>query len=98
MSEEISIKIKILDREYPMQIHAAEEELYRAAGKELNERCRALQQEFRQRGTVSQQDILSLAGFVTIVEKFKLEAENNALQDAVNNKITSLNALLNPSS
>jgi len=92
MDEVISIKIKILDKEYPLRIPAAEEELYRNAGKELNERCRELRQNYGTRA--DKQDILAMVSFVAMLEKGKFEGERNALQDIVTQKIASLHNLL----
>ena len=36
--EELSIKIKIADREYPMKVDAEDEERIRLAGKKINEK------------------------------------------------------------
>ncbi len=91
MDDIISIKIKILDKEYPLRIPASEEELYRSAGKELNDRCRELRENYQNRA--DKQDILSMVSFVAMVEKAKLEQEKNALQDTVNQKIGSLHKL-----
>ncbi|MDJ1471680.1 cell division protein ZapA [Cytophagaceae bacterium DM2B3-1] len=95
MDEVISIKIKILDKEYPLRIPAAEEELYRAVGKELNERCREFRENYGARA--DKQDILSMVSFVAMLEKFKLEAEKDTLQNTVTQKIVSLQNLLHPS-
>jgi cell division protein ZapA len=94
MDGEISIKIKILDKEYPLRIPAAEEEMYRTVGKELNERCRELRDTYGARA--DKQDILSMVGFVAMLEKFKLETENQALQTAVGQKIAALQQMLDP--
>lgn len=95
MDEVISIKIKILDKEYPLRIPAAEEELYRTAGKELNERCREFRENYGARA--DKQDILSMVSFVAMLEKSKLEAEKDALLNTVTQKIVSLQNLLHPS-
>jgi len=95
MDEIISIKIKILDKEYPLRIPAAEEEMYRTAGKELNERCREFRENYGARA--DKQDILSMVSFVAMLEKLKLESDNQALQTAVHQKMASLQSLLNPS-
>ena len=38
--KELSIKIKIADREYPMKVDAADEEKIRLAGKKINEKIK----------------------------------------------------------
>ena len=44
--EELSIKIKIADREYPMKVDARDEENIRKAGKIINERLRSYRERF----------------------------------------------------
>mgnify|MGYP002782630422 FL=1 len=94
MDGEISIKIKILDKEYPLRISAAEEEMYRTAGKELNERCREIREAYGARA--DKQDILSIVGFMAVLAELKLEDENQAIQDAFGQRIASLQQLLDP--
>lgn len=94
MADEISIKIKILDKEYPSRIPAAEEEIYRQAGKELNERLRELRQTYGARA--DKQDLLSLVAFVMTVENFKLKDEKKTLEDTLTQKMSHLKDLLNP--
>ena len=43
---ELSIKIKIADREYPMTVKAEEEERVRRAGKLINERLKSYREKF----------------------------------------------------
>ncbi len=95
MSEQISIKIKILDKEYPLRIPAADEELYRTAGKELNERCREFRENYG--GRADKQDILSMVGFVAMIEKCKLEIEKQILQQFIDQKAETLQHLLSSS-
>jgi cell division protein ZapA len=77
---ELSIKIKILDREYPMKVKMEDEPRIRAAGKALNERIRSYSQRFK---IDDKQDLLAMAAFDSLIEKAKaedkLEAEDSLL-------------------
>jgi len=44
--DELSIKIKIADREYPMKVKRHEEERVRAAGKLINEKLKSYREQF----------------------------------------------------
>ncbi|MEQ9593482.1 MAG: cell division protein ZapA, partial [Cyclobacteriaceae bacterium] len=44
--DELSIKIKIADREYPMKVKLKEEERIRAAGKLVNEKLKHYRSQF----------------------------------------------------
>jgi len=54
---EISIKINIADRVYPLRIEAEEEEVIRHAAKLINERMKELQENYAVR---DKQDLLSM--------------------------------------
>ena len=55
--EELSIKIKIADREYPMKVKRNEEERVRAAGKLINEKLKSYREQF---GLDDKQDLLAM--------------------------------------
>lgn len=93
MADEISIKIKILDKEYPSRIPAPEEETYRQAGKELNERLRQLRETYGSRA--DKQDLLSLVAFMMAVENLKLKDEKSTLDETLTRKMSRLTDLLN---
>ena len=44
--DELSVKIKIADREYPMKVKRLEEERVRAAGKIINEKIKQYRDKF----------------------------------------------------
>ena len=68
---ELSIKIKIGDREYPMKVDANQEEILRKAGKLINERIKSYKDQL---GIDDKQDLLAMVAFDSIVEQinFKL--------------------------
>jgi cell division protein ZapA len=65
---ELSIKIRISDREYPMRVDASEEEQIRAAGKLINEKLKNFREQF---GIDDKQDLLSMAVIDTVMDTLK---------------------------
>lgn len=92
---ELSIRLKIGDREYPMKVDAIDEEKIRKAGKIINERLRVYRNRF---GINDKQDLLAMVAFDCIVEQMENEVQGpqNTKEDpSVSTKIDELNALLN---
>ncbi|MBY0244485.1 MAG: cell division protein ZapA [Sphingobacteriaceae bacterium] len=89
---EISIKIPISDRIYPLRIKAEEEEMIRRAAKIINERIKEYQDNY---AANDKQDLLSMAvlHFATIV--LKLETETSKQNVDVADKVEQLNGMLN---
>ncbi|HEY9561586.1 MAG TPA: cell division protein ZapA [Anseongella sp.] len=79
---EISIKINIADRVYPMKVDMQEEEDIRKAAKNINEHMRSLQQMYDVR---DKQDLLSMSllhyGTVALKYDDKKIIEDNGLSD-----------------
>ena len=78
----IQINLKISDREYPMKIEASEEEAIRQAGKEISERMKHYQTQFKMD---DRQDLMAMVAFDIWMEKAKqegkrLETESYALE------------------
>ncbi|MCC9136737.1 cell division protein ZapA [Pontibacter silvestris] len=88
---ELSIKIRIAEREYPMRVKEEEEERLRAVGKILNERLRFYKDQF---GLQDKQDLLALVAFETMVEKLKLEEEKSSHLSDVGEQLNVLDELL----
>lgn len=90
---ELSIRLKIGDREYPMKCTAADEEKIRKAGKLINERIRLYRNRF---GINDKQDLLAMVAFDCIVEQMENQGQPMQEEDlTVSTKIDELNALLN---
>lgn len=92
--EELSIKIKIAEREYPMKVRAEEEERVRKAGKILNDKIRSYREQF---GIDDKQDLLAMVAFDSMVDKIKAEEEHGHTGDSVQEKIEHLNNLVSKS-
>jgi len=90
--EELSIKIKIADREYPMKVKPEDEERVRKAGKNINERIRSYRERF---GIDDKQDLLAMVAFDCLVDKMEIEDNKGNLDESVLEKINQLNHLVN---
>ncbi|MBJ6119412.1 cell division protein ZapA [Pontibacter sp. BT310] len=88
---ELSIKIRIAEREYPMRVKEEEEERLRIVGKLLNERLKFFKDQF---GIQDKQDLLAMVAFETMVEKLKLEDEKNKHLSKVGQQLNVLDDLL----
>lgn len=89
---EISIKITISDRIYPLKVNIEEEEIVRRAAKIINERIKDYQDNYAVR---DKQDLLSMAvlHYATAVLRTenKVQSQDTALVD----KVDALDGLLN---
>lgn len=91
---ELSIKIKIADREYPMTVKAEEEERIRKAGKLINERLKSYREKF---GIDDKQDLLSMAAFDAVIDRLNVEDNIQNDDESALNKIKSINHLISQS-
>ncbi|MBK6264997.1 cell division protein ZapA [Marivirga sp. S37H4] len=91
---ELSIKIKIADREYPMTVKADEEERIRKAGKLINERLKSYREKF---GIDDKQDLLSMVAFDALIDRLSVEDNRQGADESVLNKIKSINQLISQS-
>ncbi|WP_299756582.1 cell division protein ZapA [uncultured Pontibacter sp.] len=88
---ELSIKIRIAEREYPMRVKEEEEERIRAVGKILNERLRFFKDQF---GIQDKQDLLAMVAFETMAEKMKQEDEQSSQVSQIDQQLDLLDDLL----
>lgn len=92
--EELSIKIKIADREYPMKVKREDEERIRTAGKLINEKLKFYREQF---GIDDKQDLLAMVAFDCLVDKMALEETNQVIDKTVFEKVNHLNNLVTQS-
>ena len=92
---ELSIKIRIAEREYPMRVDADEEELLRIAGRLVNERMKNYKDQF---GIEDKQDLLAMVAFDSIVAKMRSEVETSGVNDQILAKISQLSSRIADSS
>ena len=91
---ELSIKIRIGNREYPMKVKSEDEERIRRAGKLLNERIKNYQNQF---GIDDTQDLVAMVAFDCLVEKLKREENSESTGEFALREITKLNQLISDS-
>lgn len=89
--EELSIKIKIADREYPMKVKPEDEERVRKAGKAINERMRTYREQF---GIDDKQDLLAMVAFDSLIDKMEVDEKNQNSDESVIDKVNYLNNLV----
>ncbi len=89
--DELSIKIKIADREYPMKVKLSDEERVRAAGKLINERIKNYRDKF---GLDDKQDLLAMVAFDCVVDKMAEEENLQVIDKTIVEKVSHLNQLV----
>ncbi|SFS34226.1 cell division protein ZapA [Sphingobacterium wenxiniae] len=89
---EISIKINIADRVYPLRVETEEEEIIRHAAKLVNERIKELQDNYAVR---DKQDLLSMCVLQYATGMIKAERKAQQHEDGVEQQVHELDALLN---
>jgi cell division protein ZapA len=89
--EELSIKIKIAEREYPMKVKRDEEEKVRAAGKMINEKLRLYKEQF---GIDDKQDLLAMVAFDSVVQKQTSEEDHREIDQTLFDKVSHLNQMV----
>ena len=88
---ELSIKIKIADREYPMKVDSEDEERIRLAGKKINEKIKLYRDQF---GIDDKQDLLAMVAFDSLYEKIQSEASSTSTGESAIDKINYLSRLI----
>lgn len=88
---ELSVRIKIADREYPMKVEASDEARIRNAGKQINERMKAYRERF---GIDDKQDLLAMVAFDCLVDTLQPDDARNVTDEGVVEKISALNHLI----
>jgi cell division protein ZapA len=92
--EELSIKIKIADREYPMKVKRTDEERVRMAGKLINEKIKSYKEQF---GIDDKQDLLAMVAFDCLIDKMATEENHQNIDQTVFEKVDRLNQLVSQS-
>ncbi|MEO9473939.1 MAG: cell division protein ZapA [Cyclobacteriaceae bacterium] len=88
---ELSIKLKIGNREYPMKVKAEDEERIRRAGKMINEKIRSYKDQF---GIDDHQDLLAMAAFDFLTEKMKKEENIESTDEVALNQVRSISQMI----
>ncbi len=88
---ELSIKIRIADRDYPMRVTEEEEERLRIAGRMLNERLKLFREQF---GIEDKQDLLAMVALEVAADSLE-NAKNKAnTSSSFTDKLSQLETLL----
>ncbi len=90
--EELSVHIKIADRNYNLFVEPAAEEIVREAAKLIQD----ILKEYRDMGVRDTQDALARIAFDCLVSKLKEERRVHRLQQMVYDKITRLDEVVTP--
>ncbi|MCB0735705.1 MAG: cell division protein ZapA [Flavobacteriales bacterium] len=88
---EISIKVTIGDRQYPLKINAAEEEIVRSAAKLINDKAKFYQENF---SVKDKQDALAMASLEFATEMLSATQAKTSWQDETGNQIEHLQRLI----
>lgn len=91
---ELSIKLRIGNREYPMKVKAEDEERIRRAGKTLNEKIKSYRDQF---GIDDNQDLLAMVAFDCLVDKMKKEETIESTDEIALEQIKNISLLISQS-
>ena len=94
MNGNLSIKIKIDNREYPIKVTPEEESKLRLAGKLINKEIEDFKNQF---GIEDKQDILSMVLFKTFVERIELEKKRKGELQKLDTELDEIKGLFPPS-
>ena len=92
--EDLSIKIKIADREYPMKVKLTDEERVRMAGKLINEKINSYREQF---GIDDKQDLLAMVAFDCLIDKMAADETYQVIDQTVFEKVNQLNHIVSQS-
>jgi len=88
---ELSIKLRIGNREYPMRVKAEDEERIRKAGKMLNDKIKSYRNQF---GIEDNQDLLAMVAFDCLVDKMKKEETLETTDEVSLDQIKNISQLI----
>lgn len=88
---ELSIKLRIAEREYPMKVNAEDEERIRRVGREINERLAKYKERFH---IDDRQDLLAMVAFDICMDRTRQENQRLQTEQLVNDKLAAWELLL----
>jgi len=89
--EELAIKIRIYDRQYPMKVHPKDEALVRKAAEQINSQLKAYRDKF---GITDIQDLLAMVAFDCLVDSQKVKKSKTEDQQAISKRISAMLQLI----
>lgn len=87
----ININVVVADRPYRLKVSVLEEEMVRAAAKDINAKVKAFQQSFNSK---DKQDYLAMIALQNTVEGFKAKRSGGIDTGPLDDKINTLDKLL----
>jgi cell division protein ZapA len=91
MMEELAIKIRIYDRQYPMKVHPKDEALVRKAAENINHQLKAYQEKFDH---IDIQDLLAMVTFDCLVENLRIQKAQAKDREAIQTSIQTMIQLI----
>ncbi|OJW70740.1 MAG: cell division protein ZapA [Candidatus Amoebophilus sp. 36-38] len=89
--EELAIKIRIYDRQYPMKVQATDEASVRKAGELINNQIKAYRDKF---GITDIQDLLAMVAFDCLVDSLKIKKTVEEDQQLIEKNVDSMIQLI----
>jgi len=88
---DLAIKIRIAERDYPMRVAVADEERLRLAGRQLSEQLREFREQY---GIQDKQDLLAMVALATMADSLKVSKEKDGTDAALTERLARLDELL----
>jgi len=88
---ELSIKLRIAEREYPMKVNTDDEERIRRVGREINERLVKYREKY---GIDDRQDLLAMVAFDICMDRQRQETLRQQTEVLINDKVAAWELLL----
>jgi cell division protein ZapA len=88
---DLAIKIRIAERDYPMRVAVADEERLRLAGRQLSEKLREYREQY---GIQDKQDLLAMVALATMADSLKVSKEKDGTDAALTERLARLDKLL----
>ena len=88
---DLAIKIRIADRDYPMRVAVDDEERLRLAGRQLSEQLREYREKY---GIQDKQDLLAMVALATMADSLKVSKEKDGTDADLTERLARLDELL----
>lgn len=89
--DELSIRIRIANREFPMRVAPEEETRVRKAARMVNERMQMYREKF---GIQDQQDLLAMVAFDCLIEQMKTTTNFESLEKNISFSLREIDNIL----
>ena len=91
MKEDVSIKVKIVDRVFPLKVSTQEEYFVRKAAKHIEERIRDMKDKY---GIQENKDLLAMVALELATEQAKIKSANWIEDNGITEKIDQIDQML----